>query len=162
MKTITLVLDEDAPVLDSDQDVHDLVLMLRGHVMQLGPAAHTMTGPLAEALSAAQDLSAREMPAEYVQARAHLRKLAATVQALLAEMRAAGVLCAHHPECPSAEASDGQAAQVRVHRPEAGWSVLCNGMLLFDDTGCLRPDGVIVKPSRPLPSAQEAPQAVSR
>jgi hypothetical protein len=161
-ETIALVLSEDSPVPDSDQDVQDLVLMLRGHVMQLGSAAPRKTGPLAEALGAAQDLAAREVPSEYVQARVYLRNLATAVQALLAEMGAAGLVCAHQPECPSAEARDCQAAQVRVHLPEAGWSMLCNGVLVFDDTGCLRPDGVIVKPRRPLPSVEEAPQAVSR
>jgi hypothetical protein len=161
-ETIGLVLNEDAPVPDSDQDVQDLVLMLRGHVMQLGPAADRKTGTLAEALGAAQGIAADEMPAEYVRARVYLRNLATAVQALLAEMGAAGLVCAHQPECPSATASDGQAARVRLHVPEAGWSMLCNGVLLFDDTGCLRPDGVIVDPRRPLPSPEGASQAVSR
>ncbi len=33
--------------------------------------------------------------------------------------------------------------------PEQGWSLLCNGVLLFEDTGELLPDGRIVAPRRP-------------
>lgn len=161
-ETTALVLSEDAPVPDGDQDIQDIVLMLRGHVMQLGSAAHRMPGPVAAALSVAQDLAAREMPTEYMPARVHLRNLATAVQALLTEMGAAGLVCAHQPQCPPAEARDGQAARVRVHRPEAGWSVLCNGMVLFEDTGCLRPDGMIGEPRRALPPVEVAPQAVTR
>lgn len=36
-----------------------------------------------------------------------------------------------------------------VSHPEQGWSLLCNGVILFDDTGELLPDGVIVPPHRP-------------
>lgn len=34
--------------------------------------------------------------------------------------------------------------------PEQGWSLLCNGVLLFEDTGELLPDGQIIAPHRPL------------
>lgn len=30
-----------------------------------------------------------------------------------------------------------------------GWTLLCNGVLLFDDTGELLPDGTIIAPHRP-------------
>jgi len=30
--------------------------------------------------------------------------------------------------------------------PEQGWSLLCNGVVLFDDTGELLPDGRTVPP----------------
>lgn len=33
--------------------------------------------------------------------------------------------------------------------PEQGWSLLCNGVLLFEDTGELLPDGSIIAPHRP-------------
>lgn len=33
--------------------------------------------------------------------------------------------------------------------PEQGWSLLCNGVVLFEDTGELLPDGRIVAPRRP-------------
>ncbi|NEE31428.1 hypothetical protein G3M53_39070, partial [Streptomyces sp. SID7982] len=37
-----------------------------------------------------------------------------------------------------------------AHHPEQGWSLLCNGVLLFEDTGELLPDGQIIAPHRPL------------
>jgi len=37
-----------------------------------------------------------------------------------------------------------------AHHPEQGWSLLCNGVLLFEDTGELLPDGRIIDPHRPL------------
>jgi hypothetical protein len=36
-----------------------------------------------------------------------------------------------------------------AHHPEQGWSLLCNGVLLFEDTGELLPDGQIIAPHRP-------------
>lgn len=36
-----------------------------------------------------------------------------------------------------------------AHHPEQGWSLLCNGVLVFDDTGELLPDGQIIAPHRP-------------
>jgi hypothetical protein len=32
--------------------------------------------------------------------------------------------------------------------PEQGWSLLCNGVVLFDDTGDLLPDGRVIMPHR--------------
>jgi hypothetical protein len=37
-----------------------------------------------------------------------------------------------------------------AHHPEQGWSLLCNGVLLFEDTGELLPDGQVIAPHRPL------------
>jgi len=37
-----------------------------------------------------------------------------------------------------------------AHHPEQGWSLLCNGVLVFEDTGELLPDGQIIAPHRPL------------
>ncbi|MFD9535082.1 DUF5999 family protein [Streptomyces sp. NPDC060010] len=62
-------------------------------------------------------------------------------------------MCQHHPHCPTAEASDREAALPLVLRPEQGWSLLCNGVLLFEDTGELLPDGQIIAPHRPLTPA---------
>lgn len=39
-----------------------------------------------------------------------------------------------------------------AHFPEQGWSLLCNGVLLFEDTGELLPDGKIIDPHRPQDS----------
>jgi hypothetical protein len=33
--------------------------------------------------------------------------------------------------------------------PEQGWSLLCNGVVLFDDTGELLPDGRAIPAHRP-------------
>jgi hypothetical protein len=35
-----------------------------------------------------------------------------------------------------------------VSHPEQGWSLLCNGLVLFEDTGALLPDGQIIAPHR--------------
>lgn len=59
-------------------------------------------------------------------------------------------MCQHKPPCPTADSADRQAAQPVAHHPEQGWSLLCNGVLLFEDTGELLPDGQIVGPQRPL------------
>nr|WP_086797993.1 DUF5999 family protein [Streptomyces caniscabiei] len=59
-------------------------------------------------------------------------------------------LCTHTPKCPSASSPDREAAHVVVARPEQGWSLLCNDLVLFDDTGELLPDGQIIAPRRPL------------
>lgn len=57
--------------------------------------------------------------------------------------------CHHHPCCPGPAASDRDAALVVVAHPEQGWSLLCNGIVLFDDTGELLPDGQAIAPHRP-------------
>ncbi|WUQ37750.1 DUF5999 family protein [Streptomyces sp. NBC_00234] len=59
-------------------------------------------------------------------------------------------MCQHQPPCPSADSADREAARLTAHHPEQGWSLLCNGVLLFEDTGELLPDGQIIAPHRPL------------
>ncbi|MCW2870696.1 MAG: hypothetical protein JWL99_2016 [Streptomyces oryziradicis] len=59
-------------------------------------------------------------------------------------------MCQHQPQCPSAEYPDREAAHIVAHHPEQGWSLLCNGVLLFEDTGELLPDGQIIAPHRPF------------
>lgn len=49
--------------------------------------------------------------------------------------------CMHIPMCPPADASDRDGAHVIASHPEQGWSLLCNGVVLFEDTGELLPDG---------------------
>jgi len=56
--------------------------------------------------------------------------------------------CPHQPHCPPADASDCEAAHVVASHPEQGWSLLCNGVVLFEDTGDLLPDGRIITPHR--------------
>jgi hypothetical protein len=55
-------------------------------------------------------------------------------------------MCEHQPPCPSAGALDREAARSVACHPEQGWSLLCNGVVLFDDGGELLPDGVAVSP----------------
>jgi hypothetical protein len=50
-------------------------------------------------------------------------------------------VCQHRSECPNAAAPDRQAAIVVASHPEQGWSLLCNGVLVFEDLGALLPDG---------------------
>ncbi|WP_308437371.1 DUF5999 family protein [Streptomyces candidus] len=59
-------------------------------------------------------------------------------------------MCTHNPPCPSAESPDREAAHVVAAYPEQGWSLLCNAVLIFEDTGELLPNGQIIAPHRPL------------
>jgi len=63
-------------------------------------------------------------------------------------------MCAHVPPCPGAADTDHDAAKVIAAHPEQGWSLLCNGVVTFDDTGELLPDGGVVAPHRPAAQAQ--------
>ena len=58
-------------------------------------------------------------------------------------------MCQHQPPCPPADASDREAAHVMASHPEQGWSLLCNGVVVFDDTGALLPDGRSIPPHQP-------------
>jgi hypothetical protein len=53
----------------------------------------------------------------------------------------ASSVCSHIPMCPSVDASDRDAAHVIAAHPEQGWSLLCNGIVLFEDFGELLPSG---------------------
>ncbi|MFI6497825.1 DUF5999 family protein [Nonomuraea typhae] len=64
-------------------------------------------------------------------------------------------MCQHRPQCPSVDARDREAALVVAFHPEQGWWLLCNGIVIFDDTGELLPDGRSV-PARRAPSPQAA------
>ncbi|MFJ2736126.1 DUF5999 family protein [Streptomyces sp. NPDC087317] len=59
-------------------------------------------------------------------------------------------MCTHTPRCPSAASPDHAAAHAVAGHPEQGWSLLCNGVLVFEDTGELLPDGQVFAPHRPL------------
>ena len=54
--------------------------------------------------------------------------------------------CTHEPRCPAVDTIDRDAAQVIACHPEQGWSLLCNGVVLFDDTGELLPGGHALPP----------------
>lgn len=57
-------------------------------------------------------------------------------------------MCEHEPPCPPAADTDHEAAKVVATHPEQGWSLLCNGVVTFDDTGELLPDGRAIAPHR--------------
>ncbi|MES5818490.1 DUF5999 family protein [Streptomyces sp. RG80] len=59
-------------------------------------------------------------------------------------------MCSHQPSCP---ASDARTPHVVAAHPEQGWSLLCDGAIVFDDTGELRPDGSVVGPVTQLAMA---------
>jgi hypothetical protein len=54
-------------------------------------------------------------------------------------------MCSHRSSCAS---SDGDSTT-------QGWNLLCNGAIVFDDTGELLPDGRVVAPHR-VPTGQLA------
>ncbi|MFE5027909.1 DUF5999 family protein [Streptomyces sp. NPDC056656] len=57
--------------------------------------------------------------------------------------------CVHKPSCPPASSPAREAAHVIAAHPEQGWSLLCNGVLNFEDTGEILPNGTVVAPHRP-------------
>ena len=58
-------------------------------------------------------------------------------------------MCVHRPTCPSADDTAHEAARTVARHPEQGWSLLCNGVVVFDDTGVIMPDRSTVAPHRP-------------
>jgi hypothetical protein len=71
-------------------------------------------------------------------------------------LRAKDRMCSHQPWCPDALAPDRIAAWPVARRPEQGWSLLCNGVVLFDDGGQLLPDGRAIPPA-PTCTAADLP-----
>jgi hypothetical protein len=69
-------------------------------------------------------------------------------------------MCPHSPPCPDASAPDREAAHTVVSHPEQGWSLLCNGIVIFEDTGELLPDGASIAPHRPTDLAFDRPAPV--
>jgi hypothetical protein len=51
--------------------------------------------------------------------------------------------------------TDTDTAHVVSAHPEQGWTLLCDGAIVFDDSGLLLPDGRIVAPHR-VPADQLA------
>ncbi|MET7394135.1 DUF5999 family protein [Dactylosporangium sp. NPDC005572] len=58
-------------------------------------------------------------------------------------------MCQHQPLCPPAATPGRSTARVVASHPEQGWSLLCNGVVVFEDTGELLPDGRTIGPHRP-------------
>ncbi len=57
--------------------------------------------------------------------------------------------CPHTPRCPAFDASDHDAARIVASHPEQGWNLLCNGVVVFEDTGEILPSGACIAPHRP-------------
>jgi len=78
-------------------------------------------------------------------------------------------MCQHQLPCPPTDASDREAAHVVASHPEQGWSLLCNGVVVFEDTGALLPNGRSIPPHRSahrkvtarLPRLPRLPQPVT-
>ena len=63
-------------------------------------------------------------------------------------------MCSHQSSCPVTAADTTTPHIVSAH-PEQGWTLLCDGAIVFDDTGAVLPDGRIVAPHR-VPADQLA------
>ena len=63
-------------------------------------------------------------------------------------------MCPHIPACPPADRPDRAAARTVASHPEQGWSLLCNGVIVFDDLGEIRP-----RPGHPSPAPHRTPPA---
>jgi len=50
----------------------------------------------------------------------------------------------HTPLCPPGTDVEGLRAEIVVGRPDQGWYLLCNGVLVFDDGGTLLTDHWVV------------------
>jgi hypothetical protein len=44
-------------------------------------------------------------------------------------------MCQHLPPCPSRQALDHRVALIVAEHWDQGWSLLCNGVIIFDDGG---------------------------
>ena len=58
-------------------------------------------------------------------------------------------MCSHQPSCPPADHRDRDAARTVAFHPEQGWSLLCNGVIVFDDRGEILPGGRGIPPHWP-------------
>ena len=82
-------------------------------------------------------------------------------EAVARSSTAGPLACRHFHRCPAATAPDRDAARTVAAHPEQGWSLLCNGIVLFDDTGELLPDGCVVAPRRASPARRDGVSAAA-
>lgn len=54
-------------------------------------------------------------------------------------------MCSHQT---SSRTAGPDVPHIVAAHPEQGWSLLCDGAIVFDDSGELRPDGRVVAPRR--------------
>jgi len=71
-------------------------------------------------------------------------------------------MCQHQPPCPHASAPDRAAAHAIASHSGQGWSLLCNGIVIFEDTGQLLPDGTAIAPHRPAGPISGRPAPAAR
>ncbi|MGH3153840.1 MAG: DUF5999 family protein [Streptosporangiaceae bacterium] len=55
-------------------------------------------------------------------------------------------MCPHLPACPPTDRADRAAARTVASHPEQGWSLLCNGVVVFDDLGEILPGDRVTPP----------------
>ena len=60
-------------------------------------------------------------------------------------------MCSHRPPCPPADHRDRDAARTVAFHPEQGWSLLCDGVIVFDDMGEILPGDRVIPPHCPAP-----------
>ena len=66
-------------------------------------------------------------------------------------------MCSHQPPCPPTDHQDRDAARTVAFHPEQGWSLLCNGVIVFDDQGEILPGGRVIPPHwPPRPAARRS------
>ena len=63
-------------------------------------------------------------------------------------------MCPHLPACPPADRPDRAAARAVAVHPEQGWSLLCNGVIVFDDLGEILPGGLVAPPPHRMARAR--------
>ncbi|QJT04703.1 hypothetical protein G9272_34025 [Streptomyces asoensis] len=57
-------------------------------------------------------------------------------------------MCSHQLPSASADARPVHLSHIVAAHPEQGWNLLCDGTIVFDDSGELLPDGRVVDPHR--------------
>jgi hypothetical protein len=76
----------------------------------------------------------------------HNEETLAVATAELLASRPTLAICHHDPPCPAADAVDHTAARMVATHPDQGWSLLCSGFIVFNDTGEFLPDGTPIAP----------------
>ncbi|MFD5079631.1 DUF6415 family natural product biosynthesis protein [Streptomyces sp. NPDC058371] len=160
-ETVALVLDEEAPVLDCAQDVTDLAMLQRGHLMQLGPLTAvrgTTNNSLYKALAEAQRLAEEDASADYMTARVHLRHFAQSVEEVLDQLGSEG------PADPSFTSLGPARIPARPRRRGrwGRWERLEVAPAVCEGQRCLHASMVLVSAGRlPVPATLTRPRFAS-
>jgi hypothetical protein len=130
---------------------HPLRLLATTQLLEC-PRGRPVTEPATQPTSADSATSARPPATKPTRE----TRTMATAGTLTRTTTPAAPRCTHKPSCPDAAAVDHLAARVIAAHPDQGWSLLCNGVILFDD-GELLPDGTVIDPRRgPAPHTAAA------